>query len=186
MKIRKWLRILHRDIGYLAAGLTIIYAISGVAVNHIDEWNPNYSIETKDLSLDSVPDSMLNEENTIAMILSIIDEKRAPDATFLPDKHILQIFIDGNTITFNNKTGIVSYQSVSNRPLLRESNYLHLNEPKKIWTYVADMFAVALFFLAISGIFIIKGKKGITGRGAYLTAIGFAIPLIFLILYFWN
>ena len=55
MKWRKWIRILHRDIGYLATGLTVIYAISGVAVNHVDEWNPNYSIERSTIKLDSIP-----------------------------------------------------------------------------------------------------------------------------------
>ena len=44
-RVRKWLRILHRDLGYLVAGLTIVYAISGIAVNHVQDWNPNISVE---------------------------------------------------------------------------------------------------------------------------------------------
>jgi len=39
---------------------------------------------------------------------------------------------------------------------------------------------VALLVLAITGIFIIRGKKGITGRGAWLTAAGASVPLVFL------
>ena len=35
MKWRKWNIIIHRDLGYLCFGLTILYVISGVAVNHI-------------------------------------------------------------------------------------------------------------------------------------------------------
>ena len=34
-KIRKWNRIIHRDLGYIAVGLSLVYAISGVVVNHI-------------------------------------------------------------------------------------------------------------------------------------------------------
>ena len=45
MKWRKWNNIIHRDIGYLCFGLTIIYAVSGVAVNHIHSWNPTYKVE---------------------------------------------------------------------------------------------------------------------------------------------
>jgi hypothetical protein len=45
MKWRKWNIIIHRDLGYLCFGLTILYVISGVAVNHIHEWNPTYKID---------------------------------------------------------------------------------------------------------------------------------------------
>ncbi len=34
---RPTLRALHRDIGYLAVGLTFVYAASGLAVNHIED-----------------------------------------------------------------------------------------------------------------------------------------------------
>src|SRR5205085_7811502 len=36
---RKWLRAIHRDVGYIAVGLTFIYALSGIAVNHITDWS---------------------------------------------------------------------------------------------------------------------------------------------------
>ena len=39
---RPALRALHRDFGYLVVGLTIIYAVSGLAVNHIADWDPNF------------------------------------------------------------------------------------------------------------------------------------------------
>ena len=39
---RAWLRAVHRDIGYLAVGFTVIYALSGIAMNHIDDWDPNF------------------------------------------------------------------------------------------------------------------------------------------------
>ena len=40
-----------------------------------------------------------------------------------------------------------------------------------------------LLVLAITGLFVLKGKNGITGRGAWLTGIGILIPLVFLLLY---
>jgi len=49
---------------------------------------------------------------------------------------------------------------------------------------MADVYAVMLFVLAITGLFVIKGKKGIAGRGAWMTIIGIAIPVLFLIIYF--
>ncbi len=41
-RLRPLLRSLHRDAGYLAVGLTLVYALSGLAVNHIKDWDPNF------------------------------------------------------------------------------------------------------------------------------------------------
>jgi hypothetical protein len=184
-KFRKWIRFLHRDIGYLAAGLTIIYAISGIAVNHVDDWNPNYVITHHKSYINPIPDSLAETESTLNYILESINEKGKVKNTFRPDPETLQIFVDGNTVSVNLKSGLVEQEKVTSRAIIRETNFLHLNAPKKVWTYVADVFAVALAFLAITGLFMIKGKKGITGRGAWLTAAGFLLPVIFLIIYYY-
>ena len=39
---RALLRAVHRDVGYAAVGLTFVYAVSGLAVNHIAAWDPNF------------------------------------------------------------------------------------------------------------------------------------------------
>ena len=65
------------------------------------------------------------------------------------------------------------------RFLLRVANWLHLNRGKKAWTYVADTYAAALLFLAFSGLFMLKGSKGIIGRGAVFVLIGIAIPVAY-------
>ncbi len=183
MKWRKWIRILHRDIGYLATGLTVIYAISGVAVNHVAEWNPNYSIERSTTTLDSIPS--LDKDAMIKYIMQKIGETGEVKNSFRPAPDQLDIFVEGNTISVNYTTKEVSQEKMKSRTIIRESNFLHLNAPKKAWTYVADVFAVALAFLAISGLFMIKGKNGIKGRGAWLTALGVLLPIIFLIIYYY-
>ena len=33
-KIQRWFRILHRDIGYLTVGITLVYALSGFLLSH--------------------------------------------------------------------------------------------------------------------------------------------------------
>lgn len=184
-KFRRWIRIIHRDIGYLATGLTVIYAISGVAVNHVDDWNPNYVIDHIESYIDPIPENIIESESTIKSILESIDEKGKVKNIYRPDPNTLQIFAEGNTITVNINSGHVEQEKVTSRTVIRETNFLHLNAPKKVWTYVADVFAVALAFLAISGLFMIKGKKGITGRGAWLTAAGIILPIIFLLLYYY-
>ncbi len=51
-KWRKWNRAVHRDFGYFFFGMVIIYALSGIAINHLDDWNPNYVVITEDITID--------------------------------------------------------------------------------------------------------------------------------------
>ncbi|MDA3778792.1 MAG: peptidase, partial [Bacteroidales bacterium] len=51
MKLRKLNRNIHRDLGYIFFGLTVIYAMSGIALNHLDDWNPNYIINTQEFAI---------------------------------------------------------------------------------------------------------------------------------------
>jgi hypothetical protein len=184
IKWRKWVRILHRDIGYVATGLTVIYSISGVAVNHMNEWNPNYIINKSTVKLNRLPDSLIKSDQLIPHILNELKETGKYRSSFFADSNTINIFVEGNNIVANLNTMEVSQEKIKSRAVFRESNYLHLNAPKKIWTFVADLFAISLIFLAISGLFMIKGKKGIKGRGAWLTALGVLIPIVFYLIYF--
>ena len=47
---------------------------------------------------------------------------------------------------------------------------------------MGDFFAFSLVFFAISGLFMIKGKNGIAGRGKWYLLIGILIPIIYMIL----
>ena len=67
-------------------------------------------------------------------------------------------------------------------PVFYEVNFLHYN-PKHLWTWFSDVFCVALMVLAITGPFVLKDNKGITGRGAWLTGVGVLLPLLFLLAY---
>jgi hypothetical protein len=178
---RKWNNILHRDIGYLCVGLTIIFAISGIAVNHIEHWNPNYKIERIEFKINPIPITTADEMATdVIKQLKIKDEI---ESTFRSSPENLKIFFANQTIEINASSGQGLYEYISERALLYDMNFLHLNHAKKIWTYFSDLYAVALIFLAISGLFVLKGKKGIKGRGSWLTAIGVVIPILFLLMY---
>jgi len=64
MKWRRLNNAVHRDLGYFFTGMIIIYALSGIALNHRNDWNPNYSITNKTLEL-TVPSNLdTNEEET--------------------------------------------------------------------------------------------------------------------------
>src|SRR5262249_17289526 len=76
----------------------------------------------------------------------------------------------------------VTVQARESRLFLRIANWLHYNRGKRAWTYIADVYAVLLLYLAISGIFMIKGKLGLRWRGAVLISLGVAVPVTYVVL----
>jgi hypothetical protein len=183
MKWRKFNIIIHRDLGYLCFGLTIIYAISGVAVNHIQDWNPTYVLEKIVSSVNLAGIESADNEALTSSVLEQLGETSELKNVYRQDADTLKIFVVNNNITVDLNTGSVFQEKSTKRPFLYEANFLHLNHPKKLWTWFADLYAVSLGLLAVSGLFILKGKKGLAGRGKWLVGIGFVIPLFFLWLY---
>ncbi len=182
-RIRIWNQAIHRDLGYLFAGMTIIYALSGIALNHLKEWDPNYIIEAKDVSFAAPIKAEGLTQEKVEALLATIDEDGNYKKHYMPEEGVLKVFLHGGSVTIDMATGEGLFESVRRRPVFFEVNFLHYNTPKKLWTWYADIFAGALIVLALSGLFILKGSKGITRRGAWLTSIGLIIPAIFLILY---
>ena len=178
---RRWSIVLHRDVGYLAVGLTLAYGISGVAVNHRADWNPNYRIareffEIAPITATAVPDM-------IGTAVSQLGLATPPTNTFRPDPQTLQLFYRTKVYHVDLPTGKVMIESTVPRRVLYEMNQLHLNGPKHAWTYIADLYAVSLVFLALTGLFVLKGRLGISGRGGWLTAAGTLLPLGYWLLY---
>lgn len=166
--------ILHRDVGYLAFALTIVYGVSGVAVNHRADWNPSIN-QTKTTIL-IAPVQGTGRDAIVKDALSKLGITDKPRSTFQPDADTLRIFFENTVYSIDLPTGTVILERNMPRPVLKEFNDLHLNTPKGIWTWIADVFAVSLILLAITGLFVLKGRHGITGRGAWLTAIGVLLP----------
>jgi len=182
MNIAKFNRVTHRDIGYLIAGLTIIYAISGIALNHKHDWNPNYIIETRGFTPDvNFTRESLTKESA-QDILRNISADLEYKTWYFPAGDILTIFVEGGSVRINTKTGNGTIERISKRPLFYQVNFLHYN-PGRWWKYFSDIFCLALIFVTITGLFLVKGKNGITRRGAVLTAVGIILPLVFLLIY---
>lgn len=179
---RKWNRIIHRDFGFFFFGMTLIYAISGIAINHINDWNPNYDIENTYYSI-SNPEQFNNaDEAKILELLELVGQEDNYKKFYYMRPGLLKVFIKDGSLLLNTETGDASIETIKRRPLLFYVNYLHYN-PGKWWLWFADIYAGALILLAISGIIMNKSKKGIKGRGGIYLAIGIIIPLIFLIFY---
>lgn len=171
--------------GYILVGLTVIYSISGIAVNHVDDWNPNYVIERKTTFLPLDENLKTSTVSLTDAVLKVSGVKEPAKKSFRPDSATIKVFTENNKLQYDLHTEALTVESVKSRTGIRETNFLHLNAPKKIWTYVADAFAVSLIFLAISGLFLIKGKNGFKWRGALFMLAGIIIPIIFLLVYFY-
>lgn len=177
-KWRPWLRALHRDLGYLAVGLTMVYALSGLAVNHIADWNPNFAQLERETQVSApLPDDDEAAAAQVRSELAIVDE---PVDVYRVSDTELELTFDKRTLHVDPQTGRVFEERDEPRFFLRVANWLHLNRGKQAWKWFADGYAIALVVLATSGLFMIPGKKGLLGRGAIIGIIGAALPLGYL------
>lgn len=189
-RARKLFRVLHRDIGYFLTGLVVLYCVSGIAVNHIDEWNPSYSTTTRELRVDpplgiappAAFDLQVAEDHLAARVplaaAEIRGRRRAGPATFV-------VFLpNGGEVRWDLTARVAKIKRVTPRPGLFQANVLHLNHLKGIWTYVADAFAVLLLFLALSGLVMLPGKNGFWGRGKWFFLAGLVVPVVALVAYY--
>ncbi|HET7541509.1 MAG TPA: PepSY-associated TM helix domain-containing protein [Polyangiaceae bacterium] len=180
LNLRPGLRALHRDVGYFAVGLTIVYATSGLAVNHLKDWDPNFSQvnRTHQLPLPLPSDDQAAADSA----LRTLGVREQPREVYRASDSQLDLVFDQRTFHVDTASGVVHEEGQSARPLLRIANWLHLNRGKKAWTYIADFYAVFLLFLAFSGLFMIPGRKGLFGRGALIALLGAAVPIAYVLL----
>ena len=102
-----------------------------------------------------------------------------PRDVYRASKEDLQIVYPGKTLHVNPETGHVLEEGQRPRFFLRLANWLHLNRGKKAWTYVADFYAGGLLLLALTGMVLNTGRKGLFGRGGILVLLGIAVPIVY-------
>jgi hypothetical protein len=187
MNWRKLNRWIHRELGFLFFGMTIIYGISGIALNHhvARHWDPGLITKASTIQYPGTLNKADVDRLTIEKILELTGEKENYKQYYFPNQDNLMIYLKGGHIMVNLPTGNMHLTKIRNRPVFSELNYLHYNKPKKLWTWFSDLYALGLILIAISGLFLIKGRKGITGRGGILTIAGILIPLALLFIYLW-
>lgn len=181
VKWRAWALMLHRDLGYFFTGVVLLYAVSGIAMNHVDDWNPNFVIERQDLTLD-LPGRA--SEITTAEVRQCLagvgqaDNYRSHD--FISTERMKIYLADGDMVV-NLADGVARHETVRQRPVLFHLNRLHLN-PARWWKAFSDFFAVCLVLIALTGLLIARGRYGLGGRGKWLVAAGTIFPLLAMLL----
>jgi len=181
--IRKW----HRDLGYFFVGLIISFALSGIAQNHRRSWNPEqYSYASKDVQtkFHLFDKEKINDE-TVKKELKQLDIQnhyfgfRAED-----DKKEMRVFLDMAMLTVNMNNGKGMLEFFKKRPLIGQMTILHRQNDSSWWILYSDIFACGLLTIAITGMFMIKGKNSFRKRGFLLTLAGIIVPILVLIFVF--
>ena len=173
---RAWLRAIHRDVGYFAIGFTVIYAVSGIAQNHIADWGDvSYVATERTFTIDKIGDDVADD----VAIKRVADAAKlgTPANSLRAGDEIRLGYASGAQVTAIGTQ--VTVQSRERRAFIGLANWLHKARGKKAWKYVADVYALCLLYLACSGIFMIKGRNGLRWRGAIVIGVGIAVPVLY-------
>jgi hypothetical protein len=176
--VLKWVRAIHRDLGFLVVGVSLIYAVSGVLLNHLkDGDDPAYAISRrqqafgKGLSKEQLS-AAWEAQPSLPKLRKILNGDEEGE---------YRLMLTGGMGRYNPQSGTVSYEVSRKRALVYWINKLHYNKVNG-WSPVADFFAASLIFLALSGLVMVKGKRGIAGRGKWYVLLGVAIPVAYVLL----
>ena len=182
-KIRKWSRILHRDVSYLFAGMILIYALSGILMNHRGDLNPHYSVDRQEYKVTTdLSDKAKIDKALVLTLLEPLGETENYTKHYFPKGGEMKVFLKGgSSVVVNTQTGDAVYERLERCPLLSDMVKLHYN-PGRWWTTFSDIFAVCLILITLTGLVMVKGSKGFWGRGGILFIIGIVIPVLFLML----
>lgn len=180
-----WFRLnrnLHRDLGYFAIALTIVFGVSGIAVNHISDWNPNYIVEREQQKVTVT--NKLSDENINQRLLTQFKISAPVRASYWESvNHYKLFFKEGGALTVDLNKHIAVYEKISERAVFKQFNKLHLNEVKFGWVILSDIYAGTLIFLAISALFMVKGKYSPWHyRKGWLVALGTILPTLYIFL----
>lgn len=180
---RKYARILHRDLSYFISGMILIYAISGIAMNHRSSFNPDYSVSVTTFTLEkALPAKIDITKEDVLALLAMIDEEDNYTKHYFPEENTMKVFLKGGSnLMVNLKQQKAQYEKLTRRPVLSAFTRLHYNLGQW-WTWFSDFFAVGLLVVTLSGIFMVKGRHGLRGWGGIALFAGIALPLLFLLL----
>lgn len=179
-----WRRLnadLHRDIGYFLSGLIFVYCISGIALNHVTDWNPDFIIHKRAIALDRAYTVEEINADRIAEFTALVGEA-APKLHDFPTANHVKIYYDNASLLVDLVAKTGAYESVRRRPFIYQTNVLHRNSLKG-WKWASDIFGLLLIFLTVSGWFILKGRHGVLGRGKWFILAGMVPPVAAIIIF---
>ena len=161
--VQSTMRILHRYIGYFAAGIMAVYAISGIFLIYRDT-------------------DFLKRENKFEMVLKpnltekeLAKEIKSRNLEFKSSEGDLRMFENG---VYNVKTGATTYTKMQLPFVLEKFNELHKSTSKHRYSLLNTVFGLSLFFFVISSFWMFNFKSKAFRKGMIYAGIGFILALI--------
>jgi len=173
--------VTHRDLGYFASSLVVAYCLSGLALNHADVWNPDFVVHKREITIArraSAAEVTLADVERYGTLVGEV-RHRVWDAP-TPDQ--IKIYYADATLHLDLVAGTGRYERIARRPFFYQVDVLHRNSWKP-WRWAADVFAVVLVTINLTGLFILRGRQGLGGRGKWLVLAGAVPPTVALVLH---
>lgn len=160
---KTFMRITHRYLGYFAAGIMAVYAISGVMLVYRDT-------------------NFLKKENKYEVVLKpnlsdkeLAKEIKMRNLEFKPGAGDIKVFEQG---TYHVKTGKTKYKKMELPFVLEKFNQLHKSTSTHRYATLNTIFGVVLFFFVISSFWMFNYKSKAFRRGMIYTGVGFILAVI--------
>lgn len=117
----------------------------------------------------------------VARLGALVGEERYKLFDF-PTADQVKIYYDNASLHVRLHDGSAAYERVARRPLFYDANALHRNSLKG-WRWFSDAFSLLLALLAGTGLFVLRGRQGVGGRGKWLVLAGALPPVAALVLF---
>lgn len=160
---KTFMRITHRYLGYFAAGIMAVYALSGVLLIYRDT-------------------NFLKKENKTEIVLKpnmtekeLAKEVKMRNIEFDPGEGDLKVFKQG---TYNQKTGEAKYTKMELPFVLEKFNQLHKSTSTHRYATLNAVFGLVLFFFVISSFWMFNFKSKAFRRGMIYAGVGFILAVI--------
>ncbi len=181
-KLRRWSRNIHRELSFFLSGMVLIYAISGFVMNHRDTINPHFIVSRTEAKLENLPSNNEFTKERVEAVMQEIGVTERYMKHYFPQPNQLKVFLSsGSSLIVDTSTGDAVYESLRRRHIVSAMTKLHYN-PGRWWTWFSDIFSFGLIIITITGIVMLKGKRGVWGRGGIELLAGILLPLLLLLL----
>lgn len=177
-KTLRLLRLTHRYVSFVCAGILLIYVVSGFLLNHQKEFD--FMRQKRERTVNyhfAMPqDKNAFSEADAKKIMSDLDCDSSSYKRFTLGKDELSIIGDHQlVIKLKAERGQAYVKEIHRPKFLTALNRLHKN-PDTVWTIASDVFLLLMVVLIITGLLIVPGRKGILGWGGVWILVGILIP----------
>ena len=163
--VRKWMRILHRDIGFFVLSLTVVYVFSGIVLTYRDK---GFLRSPRPVEQTVAPGLMAGELSAELRLrrMRILSENEKEIRFSLGD------YEGGRDCRYDKATGVATYALMLYPPLVQAMNVLHMTHSEPFRHWFTLLYAVCLFFLAVSAFWMYPVRSKLFWRGAGFFTLG--------------